>query len=139
MLISKRRTTLAGALLGVAVLWGCDSFGPEEPDGPGAIFVDLQSPFGHEGAAVFEVQDGSGLGEVTSMGGWVFQEQMEDGVRVVVIMTIPGPIQFQLGVDDVGSLPSVSLVQVAGPENQLRESLEGYEVDLFEMAERGGR
>ena len=140
MQTSRRRTALVvTTLLGMAVLLGCDSFGPQEPEGPGDIFVDLQSPNGDEGAAVFEIEDGSGLREVTAASGWIFQERVGEGIRVVVLMTTPGPIHFKIGADDVGQLPTVSVVQVAGPENQLRESLAEYEVELFEIAERGAR
>jgi hypothetical protein len=132
----KRPALGVFALLSLVGLGGCDTFGPEQPEGPGAIFVDLRSPNGNEGAGVFRIEDLSGLGEVTSIGAWVFTEPEGEGMRVVVILPTPGPVQFQVSADDVSRLPKVSLIQVAGPENQLREELEGYEVELFQMVER---
>jgi len=140
MLMSLGRvlTGLTASLVGVLLLAGCDSLGPEEPFGPGAIFVDLQSPNGDEGAAVFEIEDPLGLADLTPSGGWLLHEVGEGKTRVVVILTTPGAIQFQVRSDDVRDLPVISLIQVAGPENDLR-SLEGYHVDLFQMAARRER
>ena len=130
-----RTVTVLAASLGSLALAGCDSFGPEEPAGPGAIFVDLRSPNGDEGAAVFEIESPEGLGEITSLGGWLYQEDLGEKIRVAAILTTPGDIQFQVRADNVRDLPVIKVIQVAGPDNQLR-SLEGYRVDLFQMADR---
>jgi hypothetical protein len=130
-----RTVTVLAASFGSLALVGCDSFGPQEPAGPGAIFVDLRSPNGEEGAAVFEIESPEGLGEITSLGGWLYQEDLEEKIRVVAILTTPGAIQFQVRADDVQDLPVVRVIQVAGPGNELR-SLDGYRVDLFQMADR---
>ena len=133
-----RTVTVLTASFGSLALAGCDSLGPEDPVGSGAIFVDLQSPNGDEGAAVFEIENPLGLGEITSLGGWLFHEEVGEKIRVVAILTTPGAIQFQVRADDVGNLPVINVIQVAGPENELR-SIDGYQVDLFQMVDRGAR
>jgi len=60
-------------------------------------------------------------------------------MRVVIILPEPGPVQFQLLADDVGRIPEVSVLEVAGPDNTLRESLAEYRVEVFPFMERRER
>jgi len=124
------------ALALLAAASACDDLGPSGPRGPGSIHVDLVSPNGAEGSAVFELVGGTGLGTVSVTGGEVFFEREGDTLRVVVILDVPGEIGIRIEADDVRDLPSVTVVQVAGGDNRLRSSLAGYRVELFQL-ERG--
>ena len=127
---------LAACLL-VAAVAACGDSGPSGPSGPGAFRVDLTSPNGEEGAAVFELTGGVGLGDVTMSGGEVFYDGGPAGTQVIVLLDDPGQIRFQIRTENVGSLPSVTVVQVADGDNALRESLSGYHVQLVQVEEGG--
>lgn len=118
---------------------GCEDLGPSGPRGPGSVGVDLISPYGAEGSAVFEVVGGTGLGTVTASGGEVFYEHGSDAIRVVVVLDAPGEIGFEVRSRDVRNLPTVTLVQVADGDDQLRSSLAGYEVGLVQLEDGGSR
>jgi len=122
------RIALTAVLAAVSVM-SCDSE-PSGPTGSGTFFVTVTSPNGTEGAAVLSLAGGIGLGEVASTAGDVFVEHGADAIRIVVILDQPGQIRFTVRADDVGSLPNVVLVQVAGGDNQLRASLNGYDVEV---------
>jgi len=118
---------------------GCNDLGPSGPGGPGSINVTLSSPNGAEGSAVFEMAGGTGPGVVTSFGGEVYHYfNYGTGVtRVVVIMDVPGNVQFKVGTSDVGDLPVVTVLQVADGDDQLRASLSGYEVEVIPVEDGG--
>ena len=117
--------------------WSCDDLGPSAPRGPGTIHVDLVSPNGAEGSAVFQVAGGRGLGIITATGGEVYYEHGLDLTRVVVVLDVPGPVGFRIQSENVRHLPQVTVTQVADGNDQLRGSLSGYEVELFPLADGG--
>lgn len=125
------RFLTALALLTVAA--ACDDLGPSGPRGPGSIHADLVSPNGAEGSAVLELVGGTGLGTVTATGGEVFYEREGDTLRIVVVLDVPGEIGVRIDTEDVRDLPSVTVVQVADGDNQLRSSLAGYHVELYQL------
>lgn len=134
----NRRFVRAGALLAAlaaGAAGACDS-GLFGPSGSGVIQVSVTSPFGPEGAAVFELTGGVGLGPVTTVtnGGDTFFEHADGVSRVVVVLDEPGQLWFQVRTTDIGKLPTVRVVQVADGENRLRPSVDGYEFD-FERVE----
>lgn len=88
---------------------------------------------------MFEVVGGTGLGTVTASGGEVFYEHGSDAIRVVVVLDAPGEIGFEVRSRDVRNLPTVTLVQVADGDDQLRSSLAGYEVGLVQLEDGGSR
>jgi len=122
------RIALAAVLAAVGVM-SCDSE-PSGPTGSGTFLVTVTSPNGPEGAAVLSLSGGIGLGEVASTAGDVFVERGADAIRIVVILDQPGQIRFTASSDDVGTPPSVVLLQVADGDNHLRESLGGYDVEV---------
>lgn len=137
--ILKLARTLAVVLF-LSPAAGCDDLGPSGPRGPGSVAVDLISPHGAEGSAVFEVVGGTGLGVVTVVGGEVFYEHGTDGTtRVVVVLDQPGQIGFRVRSQDVRNLPSVTVVQVADGEDRLRSPLVDYEVELVQLEDGGSR
>jgi hypothetical protein len=137
--MTKKRTAPWLMLVALAVppLLACEDSGPAGPSGPGVIDVDLVSPSGPEGSAVFEVSGSARFTSVAAVGAEVYYELGLDLARVVVIMDGPGQVRFRLGTDDVGKLPAVTVLQVADGDDQLRSSLAGYEVELFPVEEGG--
>ena len=134
----RHRTFLLIFPFALAAL-GCNDLGPSGPEGPGSINVTLSSPNGAEGSAVFEMTGGTGLGVVTSFGGEVYHNyNYGTGItRVVVIMDVPGNVQFKVRTSDVGDLPAVTVLQVADGDDQLRPSLGGYEVEVIAVEDGG--
>lgn len=132
----NRRFVRIGALavtLAVGAAAACDS-GLFGPSGSGVIQVSVTSPFGPEGAAVFELTGGVGLGPVTTNGGDTFFEHADGVSRVVVVLDEPGQLWFQVRTTDIGKLPTVRVLQVADGENRVRPSVSGYGFD-FERVE----
>ena len=115
----------------------CGDSGPSGPSGPGTFRADLLSPNGAEGAAVFELTGGLGLGDVSGSGGEVLYDHGSSATRVIVLLDDPGLIRFQIRTENVGSLPSVTVVQVADGDNALRESLSGYDIQLVQVEDGG--
>jgi hypothetical protein len=137
MTIKRTTPWLMLVALAVTSAVACEDSGPTGPSGPGVITVELASPGGPEGSAVFEVSGGGGFTSVAATGAEVYYDLRADLVRVVVIMDGPGQIRFRLGTADVGDLPTVTVLQVADGDDQLRSSLAGYEVELFPVEEGG--
>ncbi|MBE0595388.1 MAG: hypothetical protein IH616_23615 [Gemmatimonadales bacterium] len=132
----NRRFVRAGALtavLAAAAVAACESILPG-PSGSGVIQVSVTSPFGPEGAAVFELTGGVDLGPVTTNGGDTFFEHSAGVSRIVVLLDEPGQIWFQVRTTDIAKLPTVRVLQVADGEDRLRPSVSGYEFD-FERVE----
>jgi hypothetical protein len=132
----NRRFVRLGAFVAVVATVAaaaCDS-GLFGPSGSGVIQVSVTSPYGPEGAAVFELTGGVDLGPVTTDGGDTFFEHADGTSRVVVVRDEPGQLWFQVRTADVGKFPTVKILQVADGENRLRPSVSGYEFD-FERVE----
>ena len=117
-------------IVGVVVFTSCDFGIFGGPSGPGLFNVTLTAPYGPDGAAVIDLIDGVGLGVVAVDLGESFYEHAGNTTRAVVVMASPGPIHFTVRTEDVGKLPTVTLVQVADGENQLREDLSAYDVTI---------
>jgi hypothetical protein len=116
--------------IGLLVAIGCDSTGPGGSKGPGWVTATLSSPNGSEASAVFELTGGTDLGFVSADGGETFHQHSVGSSRVVVVLDEPGVIRFRVGTEDVGDLPTVSVLQVGDGQNRLRSSLTGYQVHL---------
>ena len=121
----------------LALIGGCEDLGPSGPSGPGTLRIDLVSPNGAEGSAVFEVRGATGIGSVSASNALVFYHHGAEATRVVVVNDEPGEIGFRLQVEEVRDVPSVTLTQVADALDRLRSSLAGYEVEVF-SPETGG-
>jgi len=140
--LSKKPVTLARFLFVVVLvspLFGCDDLGPSEPRGPGTFNVDVVSPNGLEGSAVFEISGGTGMGVISSPGGEVFYRHGLDGAAAVVVLDAPGQLSFQIQTQDLSAVPSVSLVQIADGQDQLRSSVSGYDIVVVPVEAGGTR
>ena len=127
--------TVVSALCLSVTATGCDFLGLSGPSGPGELHANIVSPNAFDGAAVLEISGGLGIGSITSDDGDVFYENDGGTVRLVVILHDPGPITFKIRVEDVAELPSVTVIQVADGNNELRTSLSDYEVDWAQVAD----
>ena len=96
---------------------------------PGPVTVTVVSPAGAEGGAVFRVTDPD-ISGVTAPDGVVFVRQVGQEARVVLVRDGAGQLRFRMEVADIHRPPSVRLLEVSGPDDELRPDLMGYEVEL---------
>jgi hypothetical protein len=120
------RAVLATLLTVSLALAACEDElpGPE----PGWMTVTIDSPHGAEGAAMLFVDQP--IGQVSQGPLRVFRREVDGGVRLAVMRAIPGGLNFRMQVEDVHQPPTVTLLQVGGPDNELRGDLDGYLVEL---------
>ncbi len=102
---------------------------PVGPVGPGQLRVTLHSANSDDAAAVLELS-GSGLRAAEVTGGDVFLKQVGNKTRVVIVLNDPGQIDFLLDVDDMSRLPTVTVIEVADHNNQLRGSIADYRATI---------
>ena len=131
------KRAMVACLVAAAAAAACGDSGPSGPSGPGAFRADLSSPNGVEGAAVFEITGGVGLGDVSVSGGEALYDHGSTATRVIVLLDDPGQIRFQIRSENVGLLPTVTVVQVADGDNELRETLSGDDVQLVQVEDGG--
>lgn len=120
----RRSTLTAGFVAGFVFLAGCSG-----EAGPGELEATLVSPSGAEGAVVLEIS-GVRVSDVTAPNGRVFSNTRGDVTRIVVVLDVGDVIQFRFFTDDTSNQPQVTIIEVAGAENQLRESLGGYRFEF---------
>lgn len=128
-------TTVVSVLLVSVTAAGCDFLGLSGPSGPGTLYATVVSPNTSDGAALIEITGGLGLGSTTSDHGEVFYEHDGGTTRLVVVLDDPGPITFQIRVEDVAELPSATVIQVSDDTNGLRTSVSGYEIEWTQVAD----
>jgi hypothetical protein len=68
--------------------------------------------------------------EATALEGEVHTRVRGDTMGVLVLRPDPGRLRFALQVEDTTRKPRGALVQVVGPDNQVRPALLGYEVEV---------
>jgi hypothetical protein len=131
MNVTRSAFARGAALLLVLTLASCND-GPTSGDvpQPGEMTATLISPNGAEGSALLEVGSGTVL-DVTPVGSYVRAYRVAaNPVRIVVLRLEPGDITFRLTTDDVNRPPELRVVDIGGPDDQLRPSLSGYSVSL---------
>lgn len=121
-----RRLACVGLLALAAATCGDDATPPAVPT-PGTLTVRLDSPAGTESAARFRLV-GPGVRDVAASEGRVFSATRGDTTDVIVVLELPGDVRFRLSVADTATLPDMTVVEVAGPDNALRP-LGGYSVE----------
>jgi len=128
---TRRASAFAVVLLVLTTLASCN----DDPTGgdirqPGELTASLVSPNGVEGSALLEVASGTVL-DVTAVEPYVHVFRVGvNPVRIVVLRLEPGEISLRLTIDDVNHPPELRVVDVGGPDDQLRASLAGYSVSL---------
>ena len=114
----------AGVILTVAA---CGDAGPVS--GPGTLTAVLVSPNGAEGAAVISFAS-AGVGAIGAVSGEVFSRVEGNSVTVVVINEPGGELSFSVALADTTQKPLGLVEEVAGPDDELRGTLSGYEVEF---------
>jgi hypothetical protein len=118
------------AIVGVAgssLLVACDSDAPGLTSG--VVTATLVSPNGPEGAAHLKLF-GEGITEVRTLDARTFSYTLGDTVNVVVVRDQPGDLRFLVALADTTRVPSVSIAEVAGGDDELRPSVQGYRVEM---------
>jgi hypothetical protein len=106
----------------------CGDDGPSEPPpGAGDLIVHLISPYGDEGAAVFETSD-TGISGVDCDGCDVYHNRVDGTSRIVVLMDVSGEVRFTMSVADRQSPPELVVIEVADASNQARDDVSQYAV-----------
>jgi hypothetical protein len=108
-------------LLAFLVLWnvGCSD------SQPGEIEVFLLSPNGREAAAIVELE--GIFDQVTAPASAVVLSEIVDGrTRVAILMRSFGDVWFRVFVPSVSDPPAARVLEVAGPNNEIRNDVEGY-------------
>lgn len=115
----------------VAVFLGLAACSDQAPvSGPGTMTATLVGPSGAEGAALVVILDAD-LGEISPVGRTdVFAAEGSGATRVVLVNRDGGTLSFQVAVADTTRPPPALVEQVAGPDDELRSSLEGYAVEF---------
>jgi M6 family metalloprotease-like protein len=124
MVLGKTRSILLGmATIG---LGSCGSE-PTAPTGPGQFQLEVLGGYTDDAAIVLELI-GSGISDVTAINGDLYFNNLGTTTRIVVVLREPGTISFLVDVEDVGEPPTVSLIEVANGDNELRTSTTQYTV-----------
>ena len=115
------------AFLGLSLLLACAD---QSPPGPGILTATLKSPNGAEGAALVVLM-GSGIGEAPPLGNnELYTNSNLDELRIVLINQAGGELEFQVEVADTTIKPTATVEEVAGPDNELRSALGGYQLEF---------
>ena len=115
------------AFLGLSLLLACTD---QSPPGPGILMATLKSPNGAEGAALVVLM-GSGIGEATPLGNnELYTNSNLDELRIVLINQAGGELEFRVEVADTTIKPTATVEEVAGPDNELRSALGGYQLEF---------
>lgn len=108
-------------------LVACSDGGPQA--GPGTLTATVISPNGVEGAAVVTFF-GPGIGDLTSQSGALYWDRVADTIRAVLIDPDGGGLAFTVAVDDTTRKPEGLVVEVAGPDDQLRSGVSAYTLEF---------
>jgi len=74
---------------------------------------------------------GPGMGEVGALEGRVFSERRGDTLRVVVVRDEgAGDLRFTLEVADTTQVFTGTVLEVAGPDDEVRTALSAYVLEL---------
>lgn len=122
------RRVVATCFLVAFAVSGCGDQGPRSA--PGRVTAVVMSPNGDEGAAWLTLY-GEGIVDVVGADdAEAFFERYEDSVRVVVVDDDGGPLRIFLSLADTTVALSGAVLEVADPEDRLREPLAGYSVEF---------
>lgn len=109
------------------LLAACDGGGTGASPAGGEFIAALKSPHGPEGAVLLEVA-GEGLTFVGTSSATLFKQPVSGGWRVMLVREPAGVIEFRVHVAPGNELPSVRVLQVAGADDRVRPSTDGYSV-----------
>jgi hypothetical protein len=115
-------------IVAIALLAAC---GDDPPvPGPGTLTATLVGPNGDEGAAVVALF-GDGIESISGIAPTqVFPRIDDEGARVVLVNQTGGLLEFQFALADTLQRPDVVIVEVAGPDDELRSDASAYSLEL---------
>lgn len=116
-------------VLAVASLLTCAD-GSTEPRPPGTLTVVLESPNGPEGALLVEI-DGP-VRDVATENGLLFRNDAEGRTQILIVLESAGEIRFLVGVPNGADPPEYRIIEVSGPDDELRGDLAGYRLSFGE-------
>ena len=74
---------------------------------------------------------GPGIGEVTPVGSnQLYSNSSLDEVHIVLINQNDGTLAFRVEVADTTIKPAAIVEEVANPDNQIRSTLDGYQLEF---------
>ena len=115
------------AVLGLALSVACAD---QSPSPPGILTATFKSPNRPEGAALVVLM-GPGIGEATPLGkNELYTNASLDELRIVLINQEGGELGFRVEVADTMIRPMVTVEEVAGPGDELRSALGGYQLEF---------
>jgi hypothetical protein len=140
MTTTRIRRMARAALLPALLAAACTPDRGTQPSIGGEYVGQLDSPFSAEGAAVIELTSPD-LREVSAPGRILVARGVTERTTRIIVINPPhlltgGPLAFRVRMAK-GALPPVATVlQVSGPVNQVRDFVNGYQVN-FSRVEPG--
>lgn len=124
-----RMRSLLLVLAALPALAACDGGGGTGASTAGGEFIAaLESPDGRpEGAVLLELT-GDGISRVHAASLALFEQPVSGGRRLMLIREPAGRIDFRVTMAPGASLPSVRVIEVVGPDDLPRASVDGYSV-----------
>lgn len=115
-------------LTGIVLLVAC---GDDPPlPGPGTLTATLVGPNAAEGAAVVQLF-GEGIQSISAVSPTqAFPRLDANGARVVLVNHDGGTLAFELALTDTLQKPEILVIEVAGPDDELRADVTSYDVEL---------
>lgn len=134
MIPDLRRALLLLPVLALAAAVSCGDDGTAPP--PTRFEATLLSPTGDDGALLVELT--GPVDEVTAPAADTllvrtrapFDGSRPDTTWVFVALRTPGALTFTVRTPALAGRPSVRILQVVGPDNELRENLDAYTLEL---------
>jgi hypothetical protein len=142
MMTTMRIRRLArAALLPALLAAACTPDRGTQPSIGGEYLGELDSPFSAEGAALIELTSPD-VREISAPGRiLVARGATERTTRILVVnppnLLTGGPITFRVRMAEGAVPPVARVLQVSGPVNQVRDFVNGYQVN-FRRVESGG-
>lgn len=125
----RRRTLLSLALAALPAMAACDGGTGAAPEG-GEYIAALEAPDGRpEGALLVELT-GAGIAGVQAASAELFRQPVSGGLRLMLIREPAGRIEFRVRLAPGSALPAARVLEVVGPDDLPRASLDGYHLSF---------
>jgi hypothetical protein len=125
----RLRTLLSPALAAFPLLAACDG-GTGSTEAGGEYIAALETPDGRpEGALLVELT-GEGIADVHAASLALFEQPVSGGRRLMLIREPAGRIDFRVRMAPGSAPPAVRVLEVVGPDDLPRASVDGYSVSF---------
>lgn len=125
---------LSLALAALPLLSACDGGTGSTPAG-GEYIAALETPDGRPDGALLLELAGEGITEVHAASLTLFQQPVSGGLRLMLIREPAGRIEFRVRMAPGSALPTVRVLEVVGPDDLPRPSVDGYGVSFTRTRE----